>query len=141
MTRKSESRRRRGANAIEFALTLPLFLTLVLGVLDYGFLFGMQAGIDSAATLACREGAMVDPEFGSPTGEATSQFNNRAAFFCAGSACTFTVNDLNSGNFAVPNRSLHCTATRVMSPLTGFVPYPTSISTISYYRFEWQRQP
>jgi hypothetical protein len=132
---------RRGANAIEFALTLPLFLTIMLGVMDYGFLFGMQAGLDSAATLSCREGAMVDPALGSPVGTAVAQFNSRSSLFCGGGACNFTATDLNSGPFAVPNRSLECSATRSMAPLTGFVPYPSSISTVSFFRFEWQRQP
>src|SRR6476619_3535339 len=49
-------RRRRGANAIEFALTLPLFLFIVFATLDYGYLFAMQAMLDDAVVLSCREG-------------------------------------------------------------------------------------
>ena len=39
----TRARRRRGANAIEFALTLPIFLALVLGTMDYGLIFMTQA--------------------------------------------------------------------------------------------------
>lgn len=135
-------RGRRGNNAIEFALTLPIFLALVLGLMDYGFLFAMQAGIDNATAMSCREGALVDEETGqTPAGRALSEWNVRSAMFCGGSSCTFLTQDLSAGPYAVPNRTLRCEGRRIMVPLTGFVPYPTQIASISYYRLEWQRIP
>jgi hypothetical protein len=137
----SMGRSRRGANAIEFALTLPLYLTIVLGLMDYGFLFGMQAGIDNATSMACREGAMIDPVLGVPTTTAQNNFTARSGLFCGGGVCANQAVDLNSGPYEVPNRTLRCTTVRNMAPLVGFVPYPATISSVSYYRFEWQRQP
>lgn len=133
-------RSRRGANAIEFALTLPVFLMIVLGLVDYGFLFGMQAGIDNATSLSCREGAMMDPNFGVPKDVAENDFNTRGAMFC-GAGCTNVAVDLATGDYAVPNRTLQCTTTRPMVPLVGFVPYPDTISSVAYYRLEWQVEP
>jgi Flp pilus assembly protein TadG len=44
-----------GAELIEFALALPLFLLVVLGIIDFGFLFQRYEVITNAA----REGARV----------------------------------------------------------------------------------
>lgn len=136
---------RRGANAIEFALTFPLFLVIVLGLMDYGYLFAVQAGLDNAVALACREGAMTDPNQDSPEAVASAELTNRAAMFCSGS-CTLTVTDLATGDYVPPNRTLKCEAVRTIDPISGFsgigvlsALYPKAISSASYYRLEWQR--
>jgi hypothetical protein len=136
-------RNRRGHNAIEFALTLPFFLMLVLGLMDYGFLFAMQAGIDNATSMACREGALADSARGQdPTVIAAGHWGMRSPMFCGGmGTCTFTPADLSTGAYAVPNRTLRCQTTRTMQSFTGLLPYPTQITSVSYYRLEWQRVP
>jgi len=131
---------RRGGNAIEFALTLPLFLLVIVGLMDYGFLFAMQAGIDNAVSLACREGAMVDPGFSQtgPQDRAKSQMTIRSAEFCVGVTCVPTVTDQGDP----PARTLTCGISRPMSPLLGFLPasmFPSTIHSASIYRLEWQR--
>ncbi|MBX2803398.1 MAG: pilus assembly protein [Myxococcales bacterium] len=129
-------RSRRGANAIEFGLTLPVFVGILLGLMDYGWLFANQAGIDNAASLACREGSMVDPVIGNPRTTATDEINTRAAPFCtSGPGCNVVVQDV----FAPPDRTLVCSITMNFSPLVGFVPVPGQITSTSYYRLEWQR--
>jgi len=50
---RSATRRQRGAAAVEFALVLPLLLTLVMGTIDWGWFFY----IDQLCTNAAREGA------------------------------------------------------------------------------------
>jgi Flp pilus assembly protein TadG len=47
--------RERGAELIEFALVLPLLLLLVLGIVDFGFLFQRLEVVTNAA----REGARI----------------------------------------------------------------------------------
>jgi len=140
MTRRTS---RRGGNAIEFALTLPLFLSIVVGLMDYGFLFAMQAGIDNAVSLSCREGAMRDPGLdpNGPVTIATSELNTRSGPFCTGVTCTKNVAE--TGELP-PNRTLRCEIIRPMAPLIGFLPasmYPATINSVSFYRFEWQRPP
>jgi hypothetical protein len=83
---------------------------------------------------------MVDPTFNTPKTVAESDFTTRGALFC-GAGCTNVALDLNTGDYAVPNRTLQCTTTRPMVPLIGFVPYPDVITSVAYYRFEWQVEP
>jgi hypothetical protein len=134
--------RRRGANAVEFALTLPVFVGLVMGIIDYGFLFMMQSGLDSAVSLACREGSKVDPRRGNPVSIAQSQLASRAAYFCGGACSTLSAGYVPGAQWQVPNLTLQCEAI-MPNPrrLVGFVPYPSQIRAKSYYRLEWQRTP
>jgi Flp pilus assembly protein TadG len=131
---------RRGSNVIEFAMTLPVFLSIVLGIVDFGWFFATQSGIHNAAAIGCREGAMIDPAMGSPQLVATNYINNSSWLWCA-TGCTITINDLSGGNYAVPNRSLECQITKNFQPLVGFIPLPPIVQTTSQYRFEWQRAP
>lgn len=48
--------RQRGAAAVEFALIVPLLLSLVLGVIDYGMAFGQSINLQGAAREAVRQG-------------------------------------------------------------------------------------
>ncbi len=129
---------RRGGNAIEFALTLPVFVLVLMGLADYGYLFHLQAGLDNAVTAACREGAKVDPSFGDPQATAEAELDERAALFCE-IGCSSTVNDLQTGPYVVPDRTLECRITRPYEPLIGFIPTPDILSSVSYQRLEWQR--
>lgn len=143
MERKNQRPNRRGSNAIEFALTLPFFLIVIMGLAEYGILFSRQAALDNATAMACRMGSAIDPALGSPTTEATNEWNIReqAVGLCAGATCSFVPEDLNTLDYEVPNRTLKCTGTRTVVSFTGIVPYPTLITSVSYYRFEWQRIP
>jgi hypothetical protein len=134
---------RRGGNAIEFALTLPLFMMLMVGLMDYGYLFAMQAGLDNAVSLSCRDGALIDPGLfpGQVEVEAHKQLGIRGAPFCGG-VCTPT-NGLADVLDAVPNQTLRCELKRPLVPLIGFLPssmYPATIHSVSFYRLEWQRK-
>jgi Flp pilus assembly protein TadG len=50
---------KRGAAAVEFALILPLFMTLLFCTLDYGWMFFQQLAITSAAREGARSGALA----------------------------------------------------------------------------------
>jgi len=50
---KTSERRQRGIALVEFAITLPIFLVLLLGVMEYGYYFYVAV----SATNAAREGA------------------------------------------------------------------------------------
>jgi len=128
--------RQRGANVIEFALTLPFFLALLLGVLDYGWIYASQSGIDAAVALGCREGAMRDSLHHSPKTTASNEITKRAAPWCDGKACVIAVSD----KWSVPDRALECTVDLPFSGLTGFVPAPSMLRAHAIYRLEWQRE-
>lgn len=44
----------RGAAAVEFALILPILLTLVFGIIEFGWAFGQQVSLGNAAREAAR---------------------------------------------------------------------------------------
>lgn len=55
-------RERRGANAVEFALTVPFMILLLGGVFDYGFYFTNRGHVYQAALAGVRAGAVIDGE-------------------------------------------------------------------------------
>jgi Flp pilus assembly protein TadG len=59
----------RGAELIEFALVLPLLLLVVLGIVDFGFLFQRLEVVTNAA----REGARLAVLPGYSTGDVTNR--------------------------------------------------------------------
>jgi Flp pilus assembly protein TadG len=137
MDNHHRQRTRRGANAVEFALTLPIFLALVLGTMDYGLIFMTQAGLDSAVSIGCREGAMIDPLLADPTSVAKANVTDLAKYWCADTPCNITVTD--SGGATAPTRTLECRISRETKAIIGFVPAPKLLQSVSEYRLEWQR--
>jgi Flp pilus assembly protein TadG len=64
----------RGAELIEFALTLPLLLLLVLGIIEFGFMFQEYEVVTNAAREGARLGALI-PSAGYKTAEAEARAN------------------------------------------------------------------
>ena len=56
---------RRGGNAIEFALVLPVLLALVTGIMDYALVFNVRNVAMAAARAGARTGS-VTPQSGNP---------------------------------------------------------------------------
>ena len=56
------SRARRGGNAIEFALLLPVFIAVISFIFEYGWYFFVRANAMSAVQAGCRAGAVVPPD-------------------------------------------------------------------------------
>jgi Flp pilus assembly protein TadG len=54
-------RSQRGAAAVEMALILPIFLILVLGIIQYGLYFSARQGGSDIARDAARRAAVGDP--------------------------------------------------------------------------------
>ena len=54
-------RRRRGAEAIEFALVFPVFLVVLFGTFDYGMLFFTQFQANAVVHASLRAGGLVAP--------------------------------------------------------------------------------
>jgi len=62
MTTRSASRSRQsGAAAVEFALILPLFLTLVMGAIDWGWYFFVDQLVTDCARESARAGSLLPP--------------------------------------------------------------------------------
>ncbi len=52
----------RGANAIEFALTMPFLILLIGAVLDYGWYFTQRSAVHQAVLVGTREASMVNSD-------------------------------------------------------------------------------
>ncbi len=55
---KNRAAGRRGAAAVEFAVVLPVFITLVFGMIEYGRMVMVQQVITNAAREGCRRAIM-----------------------------------------------------------------------------------
>jgi Flp pilus assembly protein TadG len=77
-TIRTRIRSERGAELIEFALTLPLLLLLVLGIIEFGFLFQEYEVVTNAAREGARIGALI-PSAGYTTGNATTRITDYMA--------------------------------------------------------------
>lgn len=62
MRRRKENQQ--GSAAIEFAIILPLLLTLLLGIIEFGYLFNQQISLTQAAREGAREYALHHGETG-----------------------------------------------------------------------------
>lgn len=110
----------RGAAAIEFALVLPLFLTLVLGAIDWGWYFFIDQLVTNASREAARAGTMVPPRPTSTAGQAETAAENAGLAFLqrvrlnrTGVVATYTTVD---GTDAI-----EVTVTYPVGSLTGFL--------------------
>lgn len=53
----------RGQSMVEFALVLPIFMTLVLGILDLGRVVFIKSMLENAVREGVRVGAITEPPF------------------------------------------------------------------------------
>jgi Flp pilus assembly protein TadG len=86
----------RGAELIEFALVLPLLLFVILGLIDFGFLFQRFEVVTNAA----REGARMAVLPGYATADVTARVRN---YVTAGGLATTAANpSVAVSNVAIP---------------------------------------
>ncbi|MCB9675570.1 MAG: pilus assembly protein [Alphaproteobacteria bacterium] len=129
---------RRGANAMEFALTLPAFIAITFGMIEFGWYFSRVALLNSAVMAGCREGGLIDEDLEDPT---TTALNTMDAVLTSGGlTCTDCTAVLSGAN---PNRVLECSAEIGYDGLTGWFMalgiMPNQITTQTQVRLEWQR--
>lgn len=136
-------RLRRGATALEFALILPVFVTLISGLIDFGWLFFQQSALDTSTSVGCRAGALVDPGIGEAEIEDVRDAAEAAmlqAISDAGAPCSELICQTEVETFGTsPGRSLTCTVVRDFEPLIGFVVDAQDLSAVAAVRLEWQR--
>jgi Flp pilus assembly protein TadG len=129
-------RQRRGANAIEFALVLPVLLTILFGTMDYGWYFFQRMGLTEAVSDAARAASVVAQE-GNVQSTAQTQFNlTSTAMKVAG---TPVVTAASSGVY--PNQVVTVTATVPYAAIVGIVPTPPNVSASVTMRREDQPDP
>ena len=96
MSRCGFWRDRRGASAVEFAITAPVFLALVIGVVEGGLLlwtqFGLQYGSEAAARCASINTATCN------TSAQTASYAANQALGLSVPSTAFTVSTHSCGN-------------------------------------------
>ena len=102
---KRQERYERGAVAVEFALVLPLLLTLVFGIIEFGRIYNAQIVFSNAAREAARTMAITED-----AGQATSAAQNVAAGY------TIAVSP---GSCPTPQAQVTSTVTGQLNLLTG----------------------
>jgi hypothetical protein len=136
-----QHRLRRGANAIEFALTLPVFIAIIMAIFEFGWMFFMRSTIIHAVRDGCRAGAVIPPgDAPSPEAVATARMTDFLAGYdieCRGSAERCGVDIEPTGES--PFQTMDCTLTVVYEPLVGLIPTPDHLSARSVVMYEIQR--
>ena len=58
VVRRGDSRRARAAAVVEFAVVLPLLLTILFGIIEYGWVFMVRQTLQNAAREGCRQAVL-----------------------------------------------------------------------------------
>jgi len=138
--RQQDRRKRRGMEVVEFVLTFPLFLLILGGSMDFGWLYFQKSLLDTAVTTGCRSASLIDPGEGDSQIEGVYTTGHEAildSLAAGGAACSDCVTHIEVfGDF--PGRSLTCSVSRGYEPLFGVIP-PMDFQSTTAIRFEWQR--
>ena len=134
-------RGRRGSTHLEFALTLPIYVMVLFGIVDGGMLYMQQSSLDGATRTACRGATTVDPGVNNANIQAVYDYVNdqvpleldAMGVDSTGLAITSTT----SGG--APTRTLICTVQQPYTALTGFVLPDLTLTSITAMRLEYQR--
>lgn len=117
--------RSRGAAAVEFALILPVLLTVVFGLMEYGWIFYQQFNLASAVRDGLRQGVTVS-QSASPDPRAVAEqkaTDDLATMGIPSNAVTVTA--VYAG--ASPTKTMTLTASMTYKKLIGFVPTPAQL--------------
>lgn len=127
----------RGSVAVEFAIVLPVFVSLLLGVTEYGWLFYTEVIVANAAREGARVGVTLAP--GDAVDGPTAAQERAAAYLAAsGLSCTGGCAVAASDAGTAPARMLDVEVTYPYQPLIGFVPTPADVVARSSMRYEVQ---
>lgn len=137
-------RPRRGAEALEFALVLPVFILIIAGMIDVSWLFYVESGLDSSTSIGCRKGALIDPGIAeSNLGEVETTTNSSLVVAMAQQGirnceerCATEVSVVGQ----TPSRTLVCEVTCDFQPLLGMALESMTLSANQVVRMEWQRR-
>lgn len=115
--------RRRGANAVEFALLLPVFVAVLAGAMELSWLFYQQSAVRSAVSRGCRAAAMMDPgsfESSMSTMVGAARANVLGQYTASVGPCPSCASNATAVG-TVPTRSLRCELTAPYIGLTGLL--------------------
>ena len=126
-------RNRRGTQAIELALTIPVALSLIFGIVDFSWLAVHNQAINAAVAQGSRTGAYTPLE-GDPGGAAVASAEARWAEFGLGNTPDVTATLVTENGVQL----MSVTAKLHYDSLTGFIPDPGPLTTTMRLRMEEQ---
>ncbi|WP_245315786.1 TadE/TadG family type IV pilus assembly protein [Bradyrhizobium neotropicale] len=106
----------RGASALEFALTAPVFFLFIFGIIEFGLLFWTQLGIQHGTEMAARC-ATVNSTL-CPSGSAITNYAAQQAFGLTLPAATFTYSTPTCGNQVSASYAFQFPQILNLSPVT-----------------------
>lgn len=120
-------RSRRGNNAVEFALTLPLLVLLLAGVIDLGQFMFLNDGLVNAVSQGARAGAMANEDATTPEDPlAIAEEVAEETWAAADLNGTLTVTATQVG--ATPNAYVRVDGEVAFSGLFGILTLPADIT-------------
>jgi len=130
---KRSIRIRRGNAAIEFALILPVFFMLLIGMFEMSWMFFQRASVIAATREGCRAAAVIPDETYQKTYAQTKIDEN---LFRYGIDCSATHNceiplPTIDPTVSVPFQTMRCEATVEFRPLTGLIPMPAEMYAVN----------
>lgn len=137
-SRPSSRRFRRGSQAVEFALVLPVLVGMLLALVDYGWFFLRQALVVNAVREAMRFGSIQSPDAADAEGDCSPCTSGTAEQIVATLATYDIIIDATEVTptiIAVESTcALSLTPTIPFDPMVGFVPTPNTfdVNAISY---------
>jgi Flp pilus assembly protein TadG len=127
--RRRRKRREDGVSAVEFGLVLPLFIIILLGIMDYGWVYYVKLTMTNAAREGARVGVTLDTNIESGAQTAAKGYLGAAGF--NPDEAQWSV----SSNLADPTLSV-TVSVNPFKPLVGFVPTPSQLSSTAAMRWE-----
>lgn len=115
MPKRTSHAHERGAAAVEFALVVPLFLAVLMGVIEFSNYFRIQISVSQAAREAARSYAISHN-----TATATAAGRSGAPSLAAGSLNFTYTGPATCDPAAIPAQTVTASATFPYSTLTGF---------------------
>lgn len=119
----------RGVAAVEFGLLLPVLLMILLGMMEYGYLYFVHLNMTNAAREGARVGVVQENVNVITAAETAAQAYLNAAGVGGTPAATFD------------QTTVEVTVTTAYNPLIGFVPTPSTLQARASMRWELAPPP
>ena len=134
-------RGRRGTAFLEFALLFPVYVVILMGIIDAGWLYFQQSSLDGATRTACRGATTVDP------GNGDVNIQNVYDYVTNQVPIELDEMGVDSTNLSItattdgaaPTRTLICTVQQPYTALTRLVLPDLTLTSVTAMRMEYQR--
>lgn len=138
---------RRGGNAIEIALTMPLFLVAIFSLIDYAWYFYTEAMTIEATRQGCRVGAVTPGDPADQQDAAHEYIEAELARLGVAQSMTLSTSAYSGSpsddtvNLYVSSGIIECDAQIGFQPLVGMIPMPDYVVSSATFSLEQPATP